>query len=367
MPALSGFFSCDQAHSPQWEACAGTSLVPLRVRTCPQKNPVQTSARQPSCPSFGGRRRLLDPRSKRVQKWNWAFLLDRAMALAIDPLFFYALSIGRGGSVCLNMDGGLAVIVTVLRTCVDAVHLFHVWLQFRLAYVSRESLVVGCGKLVWNPRAVASHYVRSVKGFWFDAFVILPVPQAVFWLVVPKLIEEEQIRDIATILILIFLFQFQPKVYHSISLMRRMQKRRVSGSNVREMSSTGNYLCLGGAGGDSTKITGKPLCFEVKGSFGYGIYQWALPVVSSNSVAVKILYPIFWGLMTLSAGLFAALHFAHRKHPGFLACCNGEEETNAAEISRHGIVDEASAVAVAFETNSSVFRTTEMGNFGGRR
>lgn len=43
--------------------------------------------------------------------------------------------------------------------------------------MSRESLVVGCGKLVWDARAIASHYVRSLKGFWFDAFVILPVPQ----------------------------------------------------------------------------------------------------------------------------------------------------------------------------------------------
>jgi cyclic nucleotide gated channel len=109
--------------------------------------------------------------------WNRAFLLARGMALAVDPLFFYALSIGRGGAPCLYMDGGLAAVVTVLRTCVDAVHLCHLWLQFRLAYVSRESLVVGCGKLVWDARAIASHYVRSVKGFWFDVFVILPVPQ----------------------------------------------------------------------------------------------------------------------------------------------------------------------------------------------
>lgn len=75
------------------------------------------------------------------------------------------------------MDGALAAIVTILRTCVDTVHLFHLWLQFRLAYVSRESLVVGCGKLVWDARAIASHYVRSLRGFWFDVFVILPVPQ----------------------------------------------------------------------------------------------------------------------------------------------------------------------------------------------
>uniref|UniRef100_A0A2P2ITK3 Uncharacterized protein n=1 Tax=Rhizophora mucronata TaxID=61149 RepID=A0A2P2ITK3_RHIMU len=163
--------SCDGAHQPEWEASAGSYLVPIKNRSGPKKARAQSG--RPSSP-FGT---VLDPRTKRVQKWNRAFLLARGVALAVDPLFFYALSIGRGGSPCLYMDGGLAAIVTVLRTCVDTVHLFHLWLQFRLAYVSRESLVVGCGKLVWDPRAIASQYVRSLKGFWFDAFVILPVPQ----------------------------------------------------------------------------------------------------------------------------------------------------------------------------------------------
>lgn len=290
-----------------------------------------------------------------MQRWNRAFLLVRGMSLAVDPLFFYALSIGRGGSPCLYMDGGLAAIVTVLRTCVDAVHLCHLWLQFRVAYVSRESLVVGCGKLVWDPSSIASHYIRSLKGFWFDAFVILPVPQVVFWLVVPKLIREEQIKIIMTILLLIFLFQFLPKVYHCISLMRRMQKvtgyifgtiwwgfalnliayfiashvaggcwyvlaiQRVA-SCLRQQcdSKSACNLTLSCAeevcyqfllpqdtvgnpcAGNSTTMLRKPLCLDVNGPYHYGIYKWALPVISSNSVAVKILYPIFWGLMSLS-------------------------------------------------------------------
>ncbi|KAG5527598.1 hypothetical protein RHGRI_028496 [Rhododendron griersonianum] len=211
--------SCDRAHQPEWEASAGSSLIPIKNR--PGRKPSRAAGVRKASGPFGP---VLDPRSKRVQRWNRVFLLARGMALAVDPLFFYALSIGRGGEPCLYMDGGLAAVVTVIRTCADVVHLCHLWLQFRLAYVSRESLVVGCGKLVWDARAVASHYVRSLKGFWFDVFVILPVPQAVFWLVVPRLIREEQIKLIMTILLLIFLFQFLPKVYHSICLMRRMAK-----------------------------------------------------------------------------------------------------------------------------------------------
>ncbi|KAF5725388.1 hypothetical protein HS088_TW23G00110 [Tripterygium wilfordii] len=339
--------SCDRAHQPEWEASAGSSLVPHH----PRKTTAPTPSGSPSGP-FGT---VLDPRSKRVQKWNRVFLLARGMSLAVDSLFFYTLSIGRSGSPCLYMDGGLAAIVTVLRTCVDAVHLLYLWLQFRLAYVSRETLVVGCGKLVWDARAIASHYVGSLKGFWFDAFVILPVPQAVFWLVVPRLIREEQIKLIMTILLLIFLFQFLPKVYHSIYLMRRMQKvtgyifgtiwwgfglnliayliashvaggcwyvlaiQRVASclrqrcnrrGNCNLMLACSKEVCykflfpedsIGNPCGDnSTTMARTPLCLDGDGPFKYGIYKWALPVVSSNSLAVKIIYPIFWGLMTLS-------------------------------------------------------------------
>lgn len=48
--------------------------------------------------------------------------------------------------------------------------------------------------------------------------------QVIFWLVIPKLIREEQVKLIMTILLLMFIFQFLPKVYHSIHIMRKMQK-----------------------------------------------------------------------------------------------------------------------------------------------
>jgi cyclic nucleotide gated channel, plant len=48
--------------------------------------------------------------------------------------------------------------------------------------------------------------------------------QVIFWLVIPKLIREERVRLIMTILLLMFIFQFLPKVYHSIHIMRKMQK-----------------------------------------------------------------------------------------------------------------------------------------------
>lgn len=57
----------------------------------------------------------------------------------------------------------------------------------------------------------------------------------------------------------------------------------------------GKYSC----DKNMTTTSNIPVCLDSNGSFPYGIYQLALPVVSSNSLVVKILYPIFWGLMTL--------------------------------------------------------------------
>ncbi|PWZ24238.1 Cyclic nucleotide-gated ion channel 2 [Zea mays] len=350
---LAGAMRAAKVHSPDWDADAGSSLVPVQAQQ--QAQPAAAAAQHAARWLFGP---VLDPRSKRVQRWNRWILLGRAAALALDPLFFYALSIGRAGRPCLYLDAGLAAAVTALRTCADVAHLAHVLLQFRLAYVSRESLVVGCGKLVWDARAIAAHYARSVKGLCFDLFVILPIPQVIFWLVIPKLIREERVRLIMTILLLMFIFQFLPKVYHSIHIMRKMQKvtgyifgsiwwgfglnlfayfiaSHIAGGcwyvlAIQRIASCLQEECKKNNSCDLISLAcSKEICFHPpwssnvngfacdtnmtsfsqrnvstclsgKGSFAYGIYLGALPVISSNSLAVKILYPIFWGLMTLS-------------------------------------------------------------------
>ncbi|CAO2820576.1 unnamed protein product [Amaranthus hypochondriacus] len=338
--------SCDRAGQPEWEASAGSSLYPIRPRT------KQSRGKRPSIWPRGLFGPVVDPRSGRVRKWNRVILIARAVALAVDPVFFYALSIGRGGS-CLYMDGVLAAVVTLIRTGVDIVHLWHVWLQFRLAFVSRESLVIGSGKLVWDARAIASHYVRSLKGFWFDLYVILPIPQVVFWSVVPTLLRQDKIKILMTILLLIFLFQFLPKAYHSFYLMRKMQKvtgyifgtiwwgfglnlvayfiashvvggcwyvlaiQRVAACLTQQCSMIGkcnkSLSCAKGicyeflqqpntiarCGANST-IHRVSFCLNDNGPFSYGIYSSAIPVISSNAIIIKIFYPISWGLFQLS-------------------------------------------------------------------
>eukprot|EP01018_Ginkgo_biloba_P037518 Gb_41576 [translate_table: standard] len=340
--------SCDENDNHlEWEANAGSSVFPTEL--CEAHKPARQSKRRNRW-LFG---KVLDPRSKDIQKWNRIILLVCAIGLAIDPLFFYVLSISEYQK-CLYIDGKFAVVVAVLRSASDAMHLWHIWLQLKIAYVSKESLVVGCGKLVWDARAIALHYMRSLRGFWFDIFVILPVPQMVFWLVVPELIKKGQITLIMTVLLLIFLFQYLPKVYHSICLMKRMQRvtgyvfgtvwwgfalnliayfiashvaggcwyvlaiQRVAACLKKqcEIAKDCNLVMLGCSNPIRYSVpfskdidlhsrwSGKqslhPICLTGDGPFRYGIYKWALPLVTSIRVTEKILYPIFWGLMTLS-------------------------------------------------------------------
>ncbi|KAK3001228.1 hypothetical protein RJ639_020355 [Escallonia herrerae] len=336
--------SCDPAHQPQWQALAGSSLLPIQTRSDIARN-WSADERLPSGP-FG---RVLDPRSKAVRWLNRVTLLARGLSLTADPLFFFAISVG-GGRPCIYVDGGVVAAAAVLRTCADAVHLCHLWLQFRVAYVSRESLVVGCGRLVWDARAVASRYVRSVREFWFDAFVILPIPQVVYWLVVPKLLSEDNIEELMKVIQFIFLLQFLPKVYHGYCLMRGMRSvtgyifgtiwwglglnlfayflashatggywyilaiRRIASclmhqcKRSRECSlsmSCSREVCYrffgNSCGGDPTKLVAKlPLCLDDDGPFPFGIYKQALPLMSRDNITIKILYSNLWGLMVLS-------------------------------------------------------------------
>lgn len=169
--------SCDPTHQPAWEALAGSSLVPIKSREAPKQNKKPSS----SSSGLGYISSILDPRSDSVRWLSQVVLLARFAALAVDPFFFFALAVDDDGSArggpCVYTDDRVVRAVSIARTCVDAMHLCHVWLQFHLAYVSKESLVVGCGTLVWDPRDIAFHYLRSLKGFWLDTFVLLPITQ----------------------------------------------------------------------------------------------------------------------------------------------------------------------------------------------
>lgn len=123
---------------------------------------------------------VLDPRSHAVQRWNRAFLVSCAVSTAIDPLFLYILSVNKD-LTCLFIEKGLAIAVTILRAITDLMYFLHMYLQLRLAYVSRKTLVQGRGDLVWDARRIAIHYLGIKGAFWFDIITFFPLLPVSLW------------------------------------------------------------------------------------------------------------------------------------------------------------------------------------------
>lgn len=120
--------------------------------------------------------KVLDPRNETIRRYNQWFLMSCVLGAAVDPLFISVLSINRDLS-CLYVQKGHAISVTILRCLVDITYIWHMWLQLKLAYISKKSLVLGQGELVWDARLVARQYLLPLRRFWFDIFVIIPIPQ----------------------------------------------------------------------------------------------------------------------------------------------------------------------------------------------
>ncbi|XP_042494567.1 cyclic nucleotide-gated ion channel 4 isoform X1 [Macadamia integrifolia] len=315
--------------------------------------------------------RVLNPRAKWVQEWNRIFLLVCAAGLFVDPLFFYALSISDT-CMCLFVDGWFAITVTVLRCMTDTLHVWNMWLQFKMAKFHHSSPSQYYNNITGEDddgdtedhrsstatatapaRSVAFRYPKAKKGFFFDLFVILPLPQVVLWVAIPSLLERGSTTFVMTVLLIIFLFQYLPKIWHSVCLLRRMQSLSgyifgtvwwsialnlmayfvaahaagacwyllglqraekclreqcgiTPGCGVRTLAckepiyyGTGMVTDRGRlAWGENKQV--RSMCIESSNNFDYGAYAWTVQLVTNDSRLEKILFPIFWGLMTLS-------------------------------------------------------------------
>ncbi|KAG4968932.1 cyclic nucleotide-gated ion channel 4-like [Glycine soja] len=301
---------------------------------------------------------VLDPRGKWVQEWNRVFLLVCATGLFVDPLFFYALSISDT-CMCLFVDGWLVITVTALRCMTDALHVWNMWLEFKMAkrsssFIGRDTNASGGGGGGGGGGGYALRYLKAKRGFFFDLFVILPIPQIVLWVTIPFLLKKGSITLVVTVFLIMFLFQYLPKIYHSVCLLRRMQdlsgyisgtvwwgialnliayfvashaagacwyllglQRAAKCLEEQCAKTTGcglRTLCCkepiyyGGINivRDKTRLLwaqnreARSTCLDSADNYDYGVYEWSVQLVTNDSRLEKILFPIFWGLMTLS-------------------------------------------------------------------
>lgn len=299
--------------------------------------------------------KMIDPRAKWVQEWNRLFLLVCGMGLFVDPLFFYTLSISSP-CMCLFLDGWFAITVTILRCMTDAFHLWNMWLQFRI--VKRSGGFWSTTEMdkvrSMTPKSVALKYLKAKSGFFLDLFVILPVPQIVLWMVVPSLLEKGSTTLVMTVLLIMFLLQYIPKIYHSVCFLRRVQNfsgyifgtvwwgialnmiayfvaAHAAGGcwyllGIQRASKCLREQCAATPGCDPMTLACKQpvyygtekfvrdtesliwgenkrvrlMCIDSDENFNYGAYKWTVPLVTNENRLEKILFPIFWGLMTLS-------------------------------------------------------------------
>ncbi|KAL1363278.1 hypothetical protein HN51_011500 [Arachis hypogaea] len=308
--------------------------------------------------------KVLDPRSKWVQEWNRVFLLVCATGLFVDPLFFYVLSVSDT-CMCLFVDGWFAVTVTVLRCMTDALHVWNMWLQLKMA-----KRIFGLGAAAaggggdgssggvlrdTNPRTVAVGYLKAKTGFFFDIFVILPIPQIVVWVGIPSLLEKGSVTLVMTVLLIMFLLQYLPKIYHAVCHLRRMQnlsgyifgtvwwgialnmiayfvashaagacwyllgieraakclKEQCArtdgcGSRILSCKEAIYYGSTRSLVSDRARLAwagnreARSICLDGSDKYNYGAYKWTVQLVTNDNRLEKILFPIFWGLMTLS-------------------------------------------------------------------
>nr|XP_024397361.1 cyclic nucleotide-gated ion channel 2-like [Physcomitrium patens]PNR39348.1 hypothetical protein PHYPA_019626 [Physcomitrium patens] len=304
---------------------------------------------------------VLDPRNSTIRRYNKWFLLSCVLGAAVDPLFISVLSINKDLS-CLYVQKGYAIGVTILRCMVDLVYIWHMWLQLKLAYVSKKSLFLGQGELVWDARTVAIQYLRSLPQFWFDIFVILPIPQVMLWVILPnQVVKGGDTTWIMNYMLLTFLIQYVPKVLRFIFIAWRLQHvtgyifgsaswgfvlnlavyfcaAHVAGSiwyllTVQRVESCIYLQCKGMTNCQVNSYMGCPnpisygaqpssdtnrlawaedpafdfQCLKggahsLTGNFSFGIYSLAVPIVQDIRTPInRIVLPLFWGIMTMSS------------------------------------------------------------------
>ncbi|XP_021292078.1 probable cyclic nucleotide-gated ion channel 20, chloroplastic isoform X4 [Herrania umbratica] len=203
---------------------------------------------------------VMNPHAKVVQQWNQFFVISCLMAVFIDPLFFFLLSVQKDNK-CIVINRPATKAFVVLRSMTDFIYLLNMLLQFRLAYIAPESRVVGAGELVDHPKKIAVNYLS--RYFFLDLFVVLPLPQRV----------------------------------------NQCLRNACHDSNIKNCE---EFIDCG-YGHTSTRAelpswknnTNASACFSEDG-FPYGIYIQTVNLTTERSIITRYVYSLFWGFQQIS-------------------------------------------------------------------
>ncbi|XP_050377007.1 probable cyclic nucleotide-gated ion channel 20, chloroplastic isoform X2 [Argentina anserina] len=258
---------------------------------------------------------VMNPHAKIVQQWNQFFVITCLIAIFLDPLFFFLLSVQKDKK-CIVIDQPLTTTFVVFRSMTDLIYLMHILLQFRLAYVAPESRVVGAGELVDHPKKIALNYLKGY--FLIDFFVVLPLPQIILLVVLPKNLGSSGANYAKNLLRAAVLLQYIPRLsghivgscWYLFGLQRVNQCLRDACNDSKIVECMSFIDC--GHGSDDEDSKGNNIlrdtwknnsfagaCFYQNG-FDYGIYAEAVNLTTENSVITRYVYALFWGFQQIS-------------------------------------------------------------------
>ncbi|EOA29964.1 hypothetical protein CARUB_v10013067mg [Capsella rubella] len=286
---------------------------------------------------------IVNPHNKIFKRWSKFFALSCLLAIFIDPVFFFLVKVDQRNK-CIRIDWPMADACVAVRSVTDFIFLMNILLQFRLAYVAPESLVVGAGELVTDPKKIALHYLRGK--FILDLSVVLPLPQILILGIIPKHLGTQE--DLGKYCLrAVVLLQYIPKlcrllpflagqtptgfIFESawasffINLFTVMLAAHVVGScwylfGLQRVNQCFRHACGKldrgcadlidcGINRNSSDLQVRAAswrdnasaiaCFQADG-FSYGIYSKTVNLTTHSCIFTRYTYSLFWGFQQIS-------------------------------------------------------------------
>ncbi|RID79742.1 hypothetical protein BRARA_A02456 [Brassica rapa] len=159
---------------------------------------------------------IMNPHSIFIQSWTRLFSLSCLLSIFLDPLFVF-LTLVKQNNKCIVIDWPMAKAFIIVRSVTDALFSVNILLQFRLAYVSPESMVVGVTWLVDHPVKIARHYFQG--NFFLDLFIVMPLPQILISWITPAWLGGSWENNAYSLLQAAVLLQYTLKLYRLLPLL----------------------------------------------------------------------------------------------------------------------------------------------------
>ncbi|KAH0942533.1 hypothetical protein HID58_002170 [Brassica napus] len=253
---------------------------------------------------------IMNPHSKFVQIWTKFFAVSSLLAIFIDPLFFFIILVQKNNK-CIVIDWPIATAFVIVRTLTDVIFFANMLLQFRLAYVARESTVVGAGQLVLVlsviPAQLAISGTNYAKNLLRTGILVQYIPK--LYRLLPLLAGQTPTGLIfesawANFVINLLTFMLAGHVVGSCWYLFGLQRvnqclRNACGHSGRECR--GLIDCGHGNSNISASLraiwrnsASANACFQEDG-FSYGIYLKMVNLTTHTSLLTRYSYSLLWG------------------------------------------------------------------------